>query len=447
MPEPPAPSELARDRGLARGIGPLGLAGSVVNNVVGAGIFTLPASIALLAGGAAPLAYGLGALIVGGVVVCFAEAGSRVPTSGGAYGAVAMAFGPAAGAVTGIVFLASNILADAGVAAALADSAGGVLAPLAHGAGRLSLLAAIYALMLAGNLRPVAGTARLLAVVAGAKLLPLIGFIALGLLLAGHGASAQAAPSAAGALPFARAVVLTIFAFSGYECALLNSGEIADPARTLPRALLLSMLAILGLYLGVQIASQNLLGAALAHSDAPLAEGAAHIRPWLGHAMLAAAALAMLGFLASDVLGSSRLLFAFGRDGLMPRWLGGLAPHTDIPARAVATYGVAAFLLAASGSFLELVFLSGLAVILVYALNCAASLVLARRGVALAGKPLGFPALSAAASVGFAGVAALALSARPIELLGLALLVAISLGLHGLRRRRPARAPAPDAPI
>ncbi len=428
---------IARDLGLRRGIGTLGLAGSVVNNVVGSGIYALPAAVALLAGGAAPWAFLLSALIVAGVVVCFAEAGSRVPTSGGAYGTVEAAFGPAAAAVTGVMFLASNILADSGVAAAVADGIGGALPWLATMPARAVLIAAVYVPLVALNLLAVGAAARAIAAVAAIKLLPLAAFILAACFApAAAGTVAGYAPAVT-ALGFSRAIVLTVFAFSGYECALLNSGEIRDPSRTLPRALLLSMLLILGLYLGVQLGAQHLLGPALPRATAPLAEAAARFGPGYGRLMLGAASLSMLGFMASDLLGSSRLVFAFGRDGLLPGWFGHVHRGTGVPARALLAYAALAYGLAVSGSFLELVFLSGMTVVIVYALGCIAAVVLRRQRVALAGQPLNVRGLWVAAALGLAGVVALALSARPAEFGGMAILVAAGLLLHGFRRLRP----------
>ena len=79
-------TDQVRDAVLRRHIGPLALAAAVVNGVVGAGIFTLPAAMAQAAGSEAPVAYLLCALAMSAVVLCFAEAGSRLPTSGGANG-------------------------------------------------------------------------------------------------------------------------------------------------------------------------------------------------------------------------------------------------------------------------------------------------------------------------------------------------------------------------
>src|SRR5579872_5831353 len=118
-----------RDSGLIRAVSVWGLAASTINCVIGAGIFAVPSALALSIGSYAPLAFVGGALAVGAVAICFAEAGSRVPTSGGAYGFVEEAFGPLAGYVAGTLLWVADALANAGVSAALADVAASITPP------------------------------------------------------------------------------------------------------------------------------------------------------------------------------------------------------------------------------------------------------------------------------------------------------------------------------
>ena len=111
--------ESRRDEGLVRAVGPWGLAASIVNMVVGAGIFAVPASLAASVGPYAPIAFVVCAIAIGSIAICFAEGGSRVPTSGGAYGYIEVAFGPLVAYATGTLLWFSDLLACGGVAAAL----------------------------------------------------------------------------------------------------------------------------------------------------------------------------------------------------------------------------------------------------------------------------------------------------------------------------------------
>jgi amino acid transporter len=424
----------SRDAGLVRGITTAGLAANVVNSVVGVSIFTLPAVVALDAGAAAPAAYLLTALIMAGVTICFAEAGSRVPTSGGAYGSVASAFGPAAGFVVGILFLVSDALASGGIAAALADMVTALLPGLAGGFARTVMILAAYGSVVWVNLLAVKTTARLIALASVLKVAPLVLFLVLGVCSLGHAAPAGQAPPPVTFDGFGRALILTLFAFQGMEIALGASGEVRDPCRTLPRALFIAMLLVLGLYLGVQLGAQHLLGSGLAYAPAPLAEAAGQFGGPFRTAMFLGGALSMLGYMAGDLLGTSRIVFALARDGRLPRTLAHVQA-TGVPARAVLAYAAVAFLLAVTGSFLELVTLSALATVAIYTLVCAAAVLLRHRKVALAGPALAFPGLPAAALVGLAGMAGMLVAARWQEIAGLLAVIGGSLAAYALMAR------------
>ena len=418
-----------------RGIGTAGLAAAIVNIVVGAGIFTLPAAVALQAGAAAPAAYLICAVIMAGVVICFAEAGSRVPTSGGAYGTVEAAFGPAAGFVTGMLLILSDALASGGIAAAVAGIAGHLIPILSGDVARLAVVAAIYGLVTWVNLVGVRTTARLITAATAIKMIPLLLFVALGVFTLGHAPPAGPPPPHITLPGFGRALILTLFAFEGMETALMASGEVRDANRTLPRALFLAMLFVLALYLGVQLSAQHLLGGLLAHATAPLADAAGRISAPAGTLMLGATGLSMFVWLVSDVLGTSRMVFAFGRDRMLPPWFGVLNPTSHVPTRAIVVYAAVAAMLAMTGSFLELILLSSLATVAIYMLACAAAVMLQRRHVALAGPPLGFRALPLAAGIGMAGMVWLVVSASWAEEAGLVIVVLGSLLIFALGRK------------
>ena len=117
----PGVHESQRDVGLIRAVGPWALAASVISMIVGAGIFAVPAALAASVGPYAPLAFLACAFAVGAVAICFAEGGSRVPTSGGVYGLVEAAFGPLTGYIAGTLLWVGCVLACGSVTAALAD--------------------------------------------------------------------------------------------------------------------------------------------------------------------------------------------------------------------------------------------------------------------------------------------------------------------------------------
>src|SRR5271154_5810664 len=187
--------------------GPLGMAAAIVNTVVGAGIFRLPASMYAAVGAYAPLAYLLCAVVMGGVVICFAEGGSRVPTSGGTYGYVEAAFGPGVGFLSGVLLWFSGVLALGGIAAAVADGLVTLLpsawARVAHAAVIIVSISGVAALNIRGA---VTGT-RFIGVATLIKLTPLLIFLIAGA-TAWHGLGvAASAPSSQG---FGRALILAV---------------------------------------------------------------------------------------------------------------------------------------------------------------------------------------------------------------------------------------------
>ena len=432
---------VGRDAVLRRHIGPLPLAAAVVNGVVGAGIFALPAAMAQSAGAWAPLAYLVCGIATSFVVVCFAEAGSRLPTSGGVYGTVTYAFGPLVGFVCGMLTWVASVLACGGIAAALAATIGTVLPALSQGWGRTAVILLAIGAIAFVNLRGAREAAWMVTAVTLLKLVPLLLFVAVGgAALAGGWLPAAAVPAAPRATGLADAVILGMFAFSGMETPLAASGEVTDGHRNVPRALFAAMGFVLLLYVAIQLVAQYLLGASLGGQAAPLAAAAARIGP-LGRAVLVAGAgLSMLGWLGSDILGAPRILFAFARDGLLPRILGRADSRTHAPDVAILTHAGIAAALALSGSFTGLVVASTLNSVGLYFLGCGAAWVLHRRDTSTVGKPVSFAFLPAAALCGMAAMVLLVCVAPPREVLGLAAVVVGSVALYAVMRRLAARA-------
>jgi amino acid transporter len=389
------------ERALVRAIGVRGLTASIVNTTVGAGIFVLPALVARDLGTAAPLAYLACGFAMTLVVASFAMAGSRVSLTGGIYAYVEVAFGPFVGFLTGVLVWLACLLAAASVASALASSVGLVMPVVSSGAGRAALLGAVFASFVAINIRGVALGTRVIELVTVAKLLPLALLLAVGIFwIDGADLAVRlASPDAVGTTS-----ITLIFAFVGVEVALVPSGEIRDPARTVPRALFLALGFTTLLYLALQLVSQAALGSELASfPDAPLAEVASRVLGhWGASLMLAGGMVSMLGFLAGDALGSPRSLFAFGRDGLLPSALARVHPRFRTPWPAIVAHGLCAWTAACIGTFGVLTLMSNVALLSCYLLCCAAAIELSRRDVQAGGLPFripGGPLVPAAACV------------------------------------------------
>jgi amino acid transporter len=185
--------------------------------------------------------------------------------------------------------------------------------------------------------------------------------------------------------------------------------------------------------MGIQIVAQGILGPALALSKVPLADAMGEISPALRWLMLAGAAVSMFGFLSSDILGTPRVLFAFARDGLLPRALGRVHVRSHAPHVAIVCYATLAAALALTGTFTELAVLSALTTAPLYIAGCAATWQLVRRGVSQTGNPLGFRWLGLATILGITSMLALITLAERQEIIGLFVLIGISVAVYLLQ--------------
>ena len=383
----------APERGLVRAVGVLGLAASIVNVTVGGGIFRLPSGVAATLGTAAPLAYVLCAVAMGLIVLCFAEAGSRVALTGGPYAYVEVAFGPFVGFLAGVLLWTVGSFALAAVATVFADTMGALVPALSGAAGRAAVLAATLALLAWVNVRGVRQGTTVNVVSTVAKLLPLLVLLAAGAFaVKGENLAWRGAPEA-GAL--ARTSILLIFAFAGVESALVPSGEVRDVARTIPRSIGLALVVITVLYLALHLVTQGVLGPALATSATPLADAAAvALGPWGRTLMLVGAAVSMFGYVGGMTLAVPRALFALGRDGFLPRPVAAVHPRFHTPHVAIGVQVVVVFVLAVSSGFEKLAILANVSILLLYGACCLAAWQLRRMDVRAGGIPFRVPAAS-----------------------------------------------------
>ncbi len=432
----PVPAD-ARDAGLVRGVGPWALTGAFVGILVGSGIFNIPAPMAAAVGPWAPLAYLACGMAVGAVMLCFAEAASRVPTSGGVAGFIGAAFGPYWGFLTGVLNYAAAVTAAGGIAAAIADVIGTVAPAFAAGPVRIAALVGWFAALAVLNIAGVGIAARVVAISTSVKLLPIALFIGVGVWFIDPGnlIVPVAASAGGGRADIGRAAILGIFLYTGIEASMSVSGEVSDPARSIPRAIIAAVTGYAALCIAVQLVAQGLLGAALGSSVAPLADAIGKVAPPLRLVLVAGAVVSMAGWTASDALSSPRMLFAMARDGFLPVSVGRLHARNATPWVASLAHAGIAAALAVSGSFTALAIVATLIVIIVYVVGCAAAVVLRRRDVALAGPPVRIPALTAFAIAGSAAMLWVGAQSTRAEAVGIALLVAATTLIYWLRRQ------------
>jgi APA family basic amino acid/polyamine antiporter len=381
----------ASEAGLVRAIGARQLTASIINVTIGAGIFVLPAAAAGGLGPAAPLAYIVCAVLMALIVCCFAAAGSRVSLTGGVYAYVEVAFGPFVGFLAGVLYFLMATFAVASVSSAFAGSVGALWPAAATPAGRLLLIAGLFAALAAVNVRGVTPGVRLVETATVAKLLPLIVLVAAGIWFVDPAYLRWPGVPAAAAV--GRTAIVLIFAFVGLEIALVPSGEVRDPTRTVPRALFSALAITTTLYLLIQTVAQGLLGPSIAtHATAPLAEAAARVLGNGGRLLvLVGATISMFGYVSGDMLGSPRALFAFARDGILPASVARIHPRYHTPFIAIVLYATIVAAVAASSSFTQLAILANVAALTLYLMCVAASYELQRRDVQSDGTPFALP--------------------------------------------------------
>lgn len=383
----PVADEGSHEGSLQRLIGVRALALTAMNTTVGAGIFGLPALIAADMGSSAPIGYVVTALLFFCVVLCFAEAGSRVSTAGGLYAYSNAAFGPFTGSFVGtLLWFGNGALSNAAVAVLMVNGLSLAFPALGEPFGRNLTLIVVYTSLAAINVRGLKLGLRVTEGITVIKLLPLILLALVGLVTLKW--SAIPLPALPDTAQLGRGVVLLTFTFMGIETALSPSAEIRDPTRVVPRGLALALLGITLLYFSLQLVAQGALGAGLATAtDAPLAATAAIVLGGWGKVlMLAAGVVCMAGVLPGDMLCTPRVLYAMGRDGLLPSWLGRVDPRFNTPAAAIITYCVVCAVLAVSGTFKALAILAAASTLVMYLATAIAVLVLRRRSVTV-GKP------------------------------------------------------------
>ena len=416
---------------LRRTLGPVTLALIFTNGIIGAGIFALPGLVAAALGSATAVGYAICAALVVLIFLCFAEVGSRVHDSGGAYAYVERAFGPFAG------FIAANLMwfgVGACVDAALADVLVSTLATaapvLAQPLPRALALIALFAFMAGVNITGVKTGARLVVALTVLKLLPLLLLLVVGI---PHIAWSLVIPSSMpSASTLGRGVLLLMFAFIGGESSLSASGELRNPSRTVPLGLLMGVAAVVSIYFGLQLVAEGVLGADLPQqTTTPLAAAAAQLMgPWGRSLLLGAVTLSIFALVNGDLLVSPRCLYAAAKDGLLPAPLAKVHPRFQTPYVAILVFAAIACALAVLGAFKPLAILGTASVLLVDVFVCLAVLRLRQRGVQTADAPFVIPGGPLVPILGAAVCVWVLTNLSREELLGLSALVFFSGGLY-----------------
>lgn len=387
------PDQQASSPTLLRAIGRWSMAALVINCVIGSGIFGLPSKIAALVGSASVLAVPVAGMAIGFIMACFAEVSSRFTETGGPYLYVRQAFGRLMGIQVAWLVWLVRITACAANANLFVTYLGEFWPRAVQPIPRFAIITLLLGLLAAVNVRGVRAGAQVSNFFTTTKLLSLGLVCAAGayyLIATGH-----VAPSSQVLAPHAKewmqAVVLLIFAYGGFEGALVSSGELRDPRRDTPFGLLAALVTCTVLYSLVQWVVVGAL-ADPGHSERPLADVA---RLALGHAgagvIAIGALLSIYGYLGGNILATPRITFALAEQGDFPSPFAAVHSRFRTPYVSILVFVILTWLLALFGSFTGNATLSAGSRLFYYALVCAALPVLRRKqpGAALIRLPGG----------------------------------------------------------
>lgn len=362
-----------RSEGLARDIGTLGIGLIALNGIIGAGIFGVPAGAAALAGAWSPMVFAACALLLAAIMLCFAEISSRFTRTGGPIVYMHAAFGHFAGFQTGWAFFVARVTSFAANISLLLASVAYFWPGADQGPMRVALLALFIGALTWINVAGVKGAIRLLGGLTILKLLPLIVLVVFGLGWLDDSLDALIETPPPTVADFGTAALLVVYAFVGWESALIPAGETRDPARAMPRALLGALAVATALYIGIQMISIAALPD-LASSERALVDVAEVLMGPTGALLLTAGVVVSVsGNLAASMTSSPRMTFAMARDGDLPAWLARVHPVHRTPANAILATSAIAFLLSVFGSFLWLAAMSALVRVLIY-IGCIAAM-------------------------------------------------------------------------
>ena len=373
---PPAPAVPA----LKRALGPWDLTAIGVNQVIGAAVFLMPALVAAQVGSwstVAVLAVGLLSMLI---ALCFAEASSRVESTGGSYLYTRAAFGRFIGFEVGWMMWFTRVASWASVAYGLTTYLARYWPVLGEGRGRAVFLTAIFGILTAINIRGIRQSAWVVNILTIGKLLPLIIFIAAGLAFVEWSRLTPSLPMPTAAFP--AALLYLIFAFGGYEVVPVPAGEARKPTRDVPFAMIMTIAIVTALTILVQAVAQGSLPD-VASSKAPLADAAIIFLGASGALLLTVgAAISTTGNNMGQSISGSRSLFALAEQRDLPSPLAWVHPTWRTPVVAILVTSAVALTLALTGSFATLALASAVSRLLVYAGTAAAVLALRREGPA-----------------------------------------------------------------
>jgi amino acid transporter len=365
------------DKGLVRGIRRWDLVAVTINGIIGAGIFGLPSKVYGLIGGYSLIAFVACALVVMLIILCFAEVSSRFEETGGPYLYAREAFGSTVAFEVGWLIWLARLTAFAANCNLMISYLSFFWAPANTGMIRATIIIAVVIALTALNVIGVRQAAIASNIFTIGKLLPMFIFIAVGLFFLNSSNFTLGPRPATG--PFSQSVLLLLYAFTGFEMAVIPAGEIRNPQRDLPRALLIAMAVIATTYILIQVVCIGTLPD-LAKSTKPLADAGQRFMGTAGAAIISAGAIiSVAGNLNITVLSASRVPFAIAEQKQLPSLFARVHPRFFTPHISIIATTLLMLVLTLKSSFVAALTISTIARLVAYAVTCAALPVLRRK--------------------------------------------------------------------
>lgn len=355
---------------LVRGISRIDLTAITINTIIGAGIFGLPSKVNALIGSYSLFAFIACAIIVAFIVLCFAEVSSRFQTTGGSYLYAQKAYGSVVGFEVGWLYWITRVTTFAANCNLLIAYLTIFITDANKGFFRTILVILVVLIMTAVNFVGVRQSAIFTNIFTVGKLIPLAVFVGVGIFFV------QPENFSFGALPeadaFSSAVLILIYAFVGFEVAAIPAGEIKDPQKNVPFALLTGLGIVVVLYILIQIVAAGTLPN-LAASETPIADAASQFLGYYGAAFITIGALiSIFGNLNSGFLTTSRIPFAMAEQNELPKILGRTHPRFKTPHISLFMTAAVILIFTIQTSFIEALTISTITRLIVYATTCAA---------------------------------------------------------------------------
>jgi basic amino acid/polyamine antiporter, APA family len=358
------------DEKLVRGINRWDLTAIAINTVIGTGIFLLPARVTGLIGNYSLFAFVACALIVALIVICFAEVSSRFEATGGMYLYAKEAFGSAVGFEVGWLYWVVRVTTIATNTNALLIYIGFFFPAAKEGFWRYFIVSLVLLVISVVNFFGVRPSTLMTNIFTVGKIVPLIIFALVGVFFINPANFTFGDVPATG--KFSEAVLVLIYAFVGFEAAVIPAGETKDPQKNMPFALLTALAFCAVLFIIIQFVSIGTLPE-LAKSERPLADAAGNFMGSFGAMFIAVGAIvSVLGNLNGGALAASRIPFAMAEQKELPQILAKTHPKFKTPYVSIIVTSLAIFIFTIQTSFLTALTIATITRLLVYAATCAA---------------------------------------------------------------------------